>query len=86
MALMSDHESSIHSKFYLTIYFSLLIIPTIMILLKFSGKYKGAWIYSVAPIKQLKPIFSGTIKAFIFKLFLPVYLLIKYYIYCHYSV
>ena len=53
-----------------------------MILLKFSGKYKGAWIYSVAPIQQLKPIFSGTIKAFIFKLYLPVYLLIKCIIYC----
>lgn len=65
------------SKSYLTIYFSLIIIPTIMILLKFSGKYKGAWIYRVTPIKQLKPIFSGTIKAFIFKLYLPVYLLLS---------
>ena len=70
-----DHLST--SKSYLTIYFSLIIIPTIMILLKFSGKYKGAWIYRVAPIKQLKPIFSGTIKAFIFKLYLPVYLLLS---------
>jgi hypothetical protein len=65
------------SKSYLTIYFSLIIIPTIMILLKYSGKYKGAWIYRVAPIQQLKPIFSGTIKAFIFKLYLPVYLLLS---------
>ncbi|MFE8695990.1 hypothetical protein ACFYKT_06460 [Cytobacillus sp. FJAT-53684] len=65
------------SKSYLSIYFSLIIIPTIMILLKFSGKYKGAWIYRVAPIQQLKPIFSGTIKAFIFRLYLPVYLLIS---------
>ena len=70
-----DHLST--SKSYLTIYFSLIIIPTIMILLKFSGKYKGAWIYRVAPIQQLKPIFSGTIKAFIFKLYLPVYLLLS---------
>lgn len=65
------------SKSYLTIYFSLIIIPTIMILLKFSGKYKGAWIYRVTPIQQPKPIFSGTIKAFIFKLYLPVYLLLS---------
>ncbi|MEC1743020.1 hypothetical protein [Schinkia azotoformans] len=70
-----DHLST--SKSYLTIYFSLIIIPTIMILLKFSGKYKGAWIYRVAPIQQLKPIFSGTIKAFIFKLYLPVYLVLS---------
>ncbi|MBS4207225.1 hypothetical protein [Bacillus sp. FJAT-50079] len=65
------------SNLYLTIYFSLIIIPTIMILLKFSVKYKAAWIYKVAPIQQLKPVFSGTIKAFIFKLYLPVYLLLS---------
>lgn len=65
------------SKSFLTVYFSLIIIPTILVLLKFSGKYKGAWIYRVAPIKQLKPMFSGTIKAFIFKLYLPVYLFIS---------
>lgn len=70
-----DHLTT--SKSYLSIYFSLIIIPTIMILLKFSGKYKGAWIYRVAPIQQLKPIFSGTIKAFIFKLYLPIYLLLS---------
>jgi ABC-2 type transport system permease protein len=65
------------SKSFLTVYFSLIIIPTILVLLKFSGKYKGAWIYRVAPIKQLKPMFSGTIKAFIFNLYLPVYLFIS---------
>ncbi|MGX6444276.1 hypothetical protein ACWM35_13800 [Neobacillus sp. K501] len=70
-----DHLST--SKSYLTIYFSLIIVPTIMILLKFSGKYKGAWIYRVSPIQQLKPIFSGTIKSFIFNLYLPVYLLLS---------
>jgi ABC-2 type transport system permease protein len=70
-----DHLST--SKSYLSIYFSLIIIPTIMVLLKFSGKYKGAWIYKVAPIEKLKPMFSGTIKAFIFNLYLPVYLLIS---------
>ncbi|MFP7298317.1 hypothetical protein [Neobacillus niacini] len=63
------------SKSFLTIYFSLIIIPTILVLLRFSGKYKGAWIYMAAPIINLKPMFSGTIKAFIFKLYLPVYLL-----------
>lgn len=65
------------SKSYLTIYSSLIMIPTIMIMLKFSGKFKGAWIYRVAPIQQLKPMFSGTIKAFIIKLYLPIYLLLS---------
>ncbi|MEH7014594.1 hypothetical protein V7087_27925 [Neobacillus niacini] len=70
-----DHLST--SKSFLTIYFSLIIIPTIMLLLKFSGKYQGAWIYRASPIKHLKPMFSGTIKSFIFNLYLPVYLLLS---------
>ncbi|MBY0095911.1 hypothetical protein [Mesobacillus maritimus] len=65
------------SKSYLTIYFSLIIIPTVMVMLKYSGKYKGAWIYKVTPIKQLKPMFSGTIKAFLVKLFFPLYILLS---------
>ncbi|XQY90002.1 hypothetical protein ACNRWW_10605 [Metabacillus sp. HB246100] len=72
-----DLDSIANGKSYISIYFSLLIIPTIMLLLKFSGKYKGAWVYSVAPIKKLTPLFSGTIKAFLFHLFLPVYLLLS---------
>lgn len=71
-----DFDQISTSNSYLSIYFSLIIIPTTMMLLKFSGKYKGSWIYRVAPITQLKPMFSGTIKAFIFKLYLPVYLLL----------
>jgi ABC-2 type transport system permease protein len=76
-SLQSDFSRLSASKAYLSIYFSLIIIPTIMILLKFSGKYKGAWIYKVVPMKQLKPMFSGTIKAFIINLYLPVYLLLS---------
>lgn len=73
----NDLDSLASSKSYLSIYFSLIIIPTIMLLLKYSGKYKGAWIYGVAPIDGLKPLFSGTIKAFLFNLYLPVYLLLS---------
>ncbi|WP_026562678.1 hypothetical protein [Bacillus sp. J37] len=72
----TDFDQISTSNSYLSIYFSLIIIPTTMMLLKFSGKYKGSWIYRVAPITQLRPMFSGTIKAFIFKLYLPVYLLL----------
>ncbi|WP_071394134.1 hypothetical protein [Bacillus tuaregi] len=79
--IMSGFETDLShlstSKSYLTIYFSLIIIPSIMILLKFSGKYKGAWVYRVAPIERLKPMFTGTIKAFIFNLYLPIYLLLS---------
>lgn len=72
-----DFGSLSSSKSYLSIYFSLIIIPTIMVILKFSGKYKGAWIYKVAPLNKLAPMFSGTIKSFIVNLFLPIYLLLS---------
>ncbi|HWL23113.1 MAG TPA: hypothetical protein VNR38_05090 [Ureibacillus sp.] len=65
------------SNSYLAIYFSLIMIPTIIVLLKYSGKYKGAWIYTIVPFSQLKPVFSGTFKAFLMKLYLPVYLLLS---------
>ncbi|MEC1153977.1 hypothetical protein [Cytobacillus horneckiae] len=79
--IMNSYDTDLNhlsaSKSYLTIYFSLIIIPTIMVLLKYSGKYKGAWIFRVVPINHLKPMFSGTIKAFILKLYLPVYLFLS---------
>ncbi len=76
--ITSDSFETISSgKSYLNIYFSLLIIPTVVMMLKFSGTYKGAWIYKAAPTKDLKPIFSGTMKAFIVKLFFPLYLLLS---------
>ncbi|MEH7225555.1 hypothetical protein V7112_17235 [Bacillus sp. JJ1566] len=63
-------------KSYLNIYFSLLLIPTAIVTLKFSGTHKGAWVYKLSPLKSLKPIFSGTMKAFIVNLYLPIYLII----------
>lgn len=60
-------------KSYLYLYFSLIMIPTIITTLQYSGKYKGAWIYKATPIDSLKPIFSGTMKAFIVSLYLPVF-------------
>ncbi|MFP7201194.1 hypothetical protein SFC08_09465 [Lysinibacillus halotolerans] len=69
----NDFEQLSKGNSYFSIYFSLIIIPTIILLLKFSGKYKGAWIYKAAPIQQLKPMFSAVIKAFLVKLYLPVY-------------
>jgi len=72
-----DFSNLSTSRSYLSIYFSLIIIPTVMLMLKYSGKYKGAWIYRVTPIKQLRPMFSGTIKAFLVKLYLPLYFLLS---------
>ncbi|WP_369596713.1 hypothetical protein [Tuberibacillus sp. Marseille-P3662] len=60
------------SKWYLSIYFCMIMIPTVVMMLKHSGKYKGAWIFKTAPVNDPTPIFKGTLKAFLVKLFLPI--------------
>jgi hypothetical protein len=63
-------------KSYLTVYFSLIVIPTLVIMLKYSGKYKGAWIYRTAPLTSAAPLYKGTLKAVLVKLFLPVFVVV----------
>ena len=43
---------------YLTIYFSLAMIPTVIITLKHSVNYKGAWIYKAAPLAEALACFQ----------------------------
>ncbi|MGG0716953.1 hypothetical protein ABE096_05035 [Robertmurraya massiliosenegalensis] len=62
------------SKWYLSIYFCSIVIPTAVMMIKYSGKYKGAWIYKAAPIKDWHALYHGTMKAFIVNLYLPVFL------------
>lgn len=62
-------------KGFLNLYFSGFMIPSILLMLKHSGNYKGSWIYKVMPIEKSKPIFTGTIKAFIIKLLVPICLI-----------
>lgn len=65
-------------KGYYFLYFSLSMIPTAISMLKFSSAYKGAWIFSAAPFEHRTRIFSGTLKAFLVRLFLPVYLILSF--------
>jgi len=62
---------------WLTIYACLLMIPSVVLMLNFSGKYKGAWVFKTAPLNDFSSIFKGTLKAFLVKLFLPIYLLLS---------
>lgn len=58
---------------YFTIYFSNIIIGTVVYMLKFSQKYKGAWIFQVTPIRCHSQFYSAALKAFFVKLYLPIY-------------
>lgn len=62
---------------YYYVYFSLLLIPTALFMLNYSSAYKGAWIYGTAPIANRTAIFSGTLKAALTQLFLPVFLILS---------
>ena len=74
---MNSYAHMVSSKWYLSIYFSCLMIPNAITMLKYSGKYKGAWIYQTAPIPNLAPFYSSVLKVFIVNLFLPVYIVLS---------
>ncbi|MDR7238295.1 hypothetical protein [Neobacillus drentensis] len=74
---MNSYNDLIASKWYLVIYSCSLMIPNAITMLKYSGKYKGAWIYRTAPIQNLAPLYSAAIKVFIVNLFIPVYLILS---------
>jgi ABC-2 type transport system permease protein len=71
---MSSLAEVADSKWYLSIYFASMMISTVIMMLKYSGKYKGSWIYKTTPINKLSSLFKGTLKAFIVRLLLPVYI------------
>ncbi|WP_294189560.1 hypothetical protein [uncultured Clostridium sp.] len=70
-------ESIRNSRFYLSIYAFAIVIPNILIMLRYSEKYLGAWIYEVAPIMKISSIFKGVIKAAIYKLMLGPYIILS---------
>ncbi|WP_431811686.1 hypothetical protein [Lysinibacillus sp. FW12] len=69
-----DYSSSMG---YLTIYFSMLIIPSAVLFLGHSAKYKAAWIYKTLPIKDYIGLQKGSLKAFLIKLYIPLYIVLS---------
>ncbi len=65
-----------HGKTYLVIYFCGIMLPSLVMMMRYSESYKAAWIYKVVPMSDYKPVFQGTVKAFFVRLFVPVYLLV----------
>ena len=62
---------------YLSIYFSMLIIPTAVVMLGHASNYKAAWIYQVFPIKDYSALKKGSLKAFLIKLYIPIYIVLS---------
>lgn len=62
---------------YLNIYFSMLIVPTAVFMLGYSSKHKAAWIYKIFPIKDYTELKKGSLKAFLIKLYIPLYVVLS---------
>ncbi|MFJ5624553.1 hypothetical protein ACIQD3_17895 [Peribacillus loiseleuriae] len=59
---------------YIIIYFSGLMIPTLVMMVQHSSTYKGAWIYKVAPLGDLSALKTGTLKAVLMNYVVPTML------------
>lgn len=71
----SSFHAIASSKEYFNIYFCALFIPTVIMMIKHSECYKGAWIYGILPIKNFTAAIKSVIKAFVIRLLLPIYII-----------
>lgn len=65
----------LNSYIYLLLYIYTILIPTIIIALKFSGNYKASYIYITTPIKNKVNVHKASIKACLFNIIIPLYLI-----------
>lgn len=73
---VGDYASIGASQTYFTAYLTVAYLSMGLSLLCNSANYKAAWVYRVAPVKNLAPIYKGTLKAFIVKFLTPIYLVL----------
>jgi len=77
-SLMHDsYQDVVNGKLYYNSYFCAFIVPSMIMMIKFSEKYQGSWLYKTTPIHEVTPIFKGVFKAFLLKLFIPVYCVVS---------
>ncbi|WP_336824051.1 hypothetical protein [Sporosarcina sp. USHLN248] len=63
-------------KSYMYIYFANMMIPPIINMLKYSANYKGGFLFKTTPIEQPAIAYSGALKAFLVKLYAPIFVLL----------
>ncbi|MFZ3579917.1 hypothetical protein [Virgibacillus sp. DJP39] len=52
------------------------MIPTAVHMLKYSESYKGSWVFRAAPVSNLASFNRSAVKAFIVKLYLPIFIVL----------
>ncbi|PSR30758.1 MAG: hypothetical protein C7B43_04620 [Sulfobacillus benefaciens] len=63
------------SPWYLSIYFIDMMIPSAVMMMRYSQYYKAAWIYQTTPLSSPALLFRGILKALLARLVLPVYVI-----------
>lgn len=69
-------NSMSNTDYYFSAYLCVMLAQNVITLIKYSNEYEGAWIYSVLPIKNEKNIYSAMFKASIYKLILPMFIIL----------
>lgn len=62
---------------YLSIYFCNFMIPAVIQMLQYSGNDKASWIFKTTPLEQITSTYSATLKSFIVKLYMPIFLVVS---------
>lgn len=76
-SIMDDGiEGVSNSKLYFTIYFTGLMLTTIISMIRFSDNYKGAWIYNFFSVNE-SSVYKGALKAIFINLVTPVFILVS---------
>ena len=70
-------EEMAEGNLFLFIYFCNFMIPSLVYMLKFSEGFKGAWLFKAAPIERISYAYSGALKAFLVKLYVPVFIAVS---------
>jgi hypothetical protein len=70
---------------YLYMYFAIMLLSSLYATIYSSEKYKSSWIYKTLPLEDPSPIFKGSMKCFLAKFVLPVFLFLSFIIYLLYG-
>lgn len=62
---------------FMVIYFALIMIPTVVQMLEFSGNHKAQWVYYAAPIQNNSIVYSAALKASLINYFIPILILLS---------
>lgn len=63
----------LEKNLHFTMYIAICLISTVVPMIMYSEKFKGAWLFNVVPIKNKENIFKGAFKGFTFNYVYPLY-------------